>query len=305
MNTVPSSIASLGLDFDRLSCLTVVSGIAINITPLHIGRIGVIVDYPVERFPDRTIYIPGSSLKGSLRSLAESIARASGTYVCEVFDDITKCECAIRVLKYIYNMFRKGSSEKEIIDNIKKYCDEIIDLSAGKKRFSIKEISSFLNEITSAKSLEELIENIKKEKVPCPVCRIFGNKELASHIEVSDMLPLNPDNVEVDFRTRNAIDRFRGAARSGALFTFEYVSPRTKWKFEMKLINIKINSKTLEAELMRSLLKLLHTQGIQVGRMRSVGMGLLKLESANVIEYSVKDFELVEEYRAELPEVIR
>ncbi len=74
-------------DFDRLVVLTRVTGNLINKTPLRIGvgreaPLGSAVDLaPLKiRFADgRTSpYIPGSSLKGVLRSLAESIASAQG-----------------------------------------------------------------------------------------------------------------------------------------------------------------------------------------------------------------------------------
>ena len=74
-------------DFDRLEVLTRITGILVNKTPLRIGvgreaPLGSAVDLAPLRivFADgRTNpYIPGSSIKGVLRSLAESIAKAQG-----------------------------------------------------------------------------------------------------------------------------------------------------------------------------------------------------------------------------------
>jgi CRISPR-associated protein Csm3 len=82
-------------DFDILEVLTRVRGSLVNETPLRIGvgrepPLGSAVDLaPLRvRFADgrSAPYIPGSSLKGVLRSLAESIARAQGLFVHSPWD---------------------------------------------------------------------------------------------------------------------------------------------------------------------------------------------------------------------------
>jgi CRISPR-associated protein Csm3 len=82
-------------DFDRLEVLTRITGSLVNETPLRVGvgrepPLGSAVDLaPLRiRFADgRTKpYIPGSSLKGVLRSLAESIARTQGPSVHDPWD---------------------------------------------------------------------------------------------------------------------------------------------------------------------------------------------------------------------------
>jgi CRISPR-associated RAMP protein (TIGR02581 family) len=82
-------------DLDRLEVLTVVRGRLVNETPLRVGTgreapLGSPVDLAVlrVRFADgrSSPVIPGSSLKGVLRSLAEAIARASGYDVHDPWD---------------------------------------------------------------------------------------------------------------------------------------------------------------------------------------------------------------------------
>jgi CRISPR-associated RAMP protein (TIGR02581 family) len=77
-------------DFDKLEVLTRVTGSLVNLTPLRVGvgrepPLGSAVDIaPLRvRFADggEKPYIPGSSLKGVLRSLAEALLRAQGKYV--------------------------------------------------------------------------------------------------------------------------------------------------------------------------------------------------------------------------------
>jgi CRISPR-associated RAMP protein (TIGR02581 family) len=82
-------------DFDRLEALTCIRGSLVNEAPLRVGvgrepPLGSAVDLaPLRiRFADGQTkpYIPGSSLKGVLRSLAESIARAQGLSVHDPWD---------------------------------------------------------------------------------------------------------------------------------------------------------------------------------------------------------------------------
>jgi len=81
-------------DFDRLEVLTKIEGFFINDTPLRVGvgrepPLGSAVDLAVIRMrvAGRTLpYIPGSSLKGVLRSTAEAILRARGERVHHPWD---------------------------------------------------------------------------------------------------------------------------------------------------------------------------------------------------------------------------
>lgn len=82
-------------DFDRLEVFTRVAGSLVNLTPLRIGTgreppLGSAVDLTPLRvkFSDggSVPYIPGSSLKGALRSLAEAIVRAEGFTVHSPWD---------------------------------------------------------------------------------------------------------------------------------------------------------------------------------------------------------------------------
>jgi CRISPR-associated RAMP protein (TIGR02581 family) len=82
-------------DFDRLEVLTRVTGSLVNLTPLRVGvgrepPLGSAVDIALlrVRFADGSEkpYIPGSSLKGVLRSLAEAILRARGERVHDPWD---------------------------------------------------------------------------------------------------------------------------------------------------------------------------------------------------------------------------
>ena len=82
-------------DFDRLEVLTRITGSLVNLTPLRVGvgrepPLGAVVDIAPLRIRfaggGTSPYIPGSSLKGVLRSLAESILRAQDKHVHDPWD---------------------------------------------------------------------------------------------------------------------------------------------------------------------------------------------------------------------------
>lgn len=222
-------------DFDILNYLIKIKAILENKTPVRIGRGGEVkpggLDLAVERdYLDR-VYIPGSSIKGVMRSFVEKIARAQGLEICDPL-----------------NM--------------------------------------------ASKKLED-------EKGPCVVCGIFGGggvskKSIASHVRIFDVYP--EGDVKTATRTRVAIDRFRRAARTGALFTYEYVPPGIKWNFKMYIYNIDIvdgdEEKDPRIKLLRALFKHLHEFGLQVGSMRSTGLGLLVLVNGVIEKYIVKNLKL-------------
>jgi len=77
-------------DFDRLQSVTDIQGFFVNITPIRVGAgresgLGAATDISVYRVGDR-IVIPGSSIKGMLRALAESILRGKGEDVHSPWD---------------------------------------------------------------------------------------------------------------------------------------------------------------------------------------------------------------------------
>ncbi|MEM1997757.1 MAG: CRISPR-associated RAMP protein Csx7 [Candidatus Bathyarchaeia archaeon] len=82
--------------FERLERRIIISGTIEAVTPLHIGsgkpevEIGE-VDLPVLRDPRGQPYIPGSSLKGRVRTEAERIARKMALEVCNPPDTTYMC----------------------------------------------------------------------------------------------------------------------------------------------------------------------------------------------------------------------
>jgi CRISPR-associated protein Csm3 len=82
--------------FEKLEKRIIISGTLEVVTPLHIGsgkpevKVGE-VDLPVLTDPNGQPYIPGSSLKGRVRTEAERIAREKGMEICKPPDVKNMC----------------------------------------------------------------------------------------------------------------------------------------------------------------------------------------------------------------------
>ncbi|MEM1542642.1 MAG: RAMP superfamily CRISPR-associated protein [Ignisphaera sp.] len=318
VSDIVKMVRDLGIDHDVLTCITVVEGIAVNETPLRIGKghgeLGE-VDLPVVKDHKRTVFIPASSLKGALRSFSEALARGNGYNVCTPYAQHL-CSFGAELLNLVLQKAITSSSINDIVDYVVKEVDEIANRRLGEDlRNKVKEdLIAYFNEIKKASEDREKLELLRKvleSYTPCTICRVFGNQVMASRITVFNMYPLEPIHTFV--RTRTAIDRFRDAARSGTLFEYEYVPAGHRWKLRIELKNIDLvlcrdsNDKSYSVcRLVTELLRNLTTYGISVGGMKSVGHGLLKLSpvETTVTVYRVKDFSLVKDKELKLSELL-
>ncbi|HDD68791.1 MAG TPA: hypothetical protein ENG61_00320, partial [Candidatus Korarchaeota archaeon] len=211
-----------------------------------------------------------------------------------IFMDLTPCELAAAIT-------RKALDAIESL-SIKPLKHDLVDILSRAKRTSeeIRElansIENIVNEIQDTSDLENAIEKITKElkELPCPVCRIFGNKELASHVRIMNAYPKDEAKPELQFRTRVALDRFRKASRSGALFDYEFVPPGYKWNFEMRIYNLNIlePNEDQASKLLKHVLDYVSNLGLEIGGMKSVGHGLIKFEELKAKVYHIKDFKV-------------
>ncbi|MEM2165457.1 MAG: RAMP superfamily CRISPR-associated protein [Candidatus Bathyarchaeia archaeon] len=221
-------------DFNLISILTNINGILINEAPLRVGvgresPLGSSVDIVVYRVNGKPC-IPGSSLKGVLRSLTESLARSKNINVHEPWDD--------------------ESARKE-----------------------------------------------EEEKDFCPICGIFGNTRLASHIRVYDSIPKDAKSVRVFYKCGIAIDRYFGSVKSGlGPFIEEFVEPGVEWTFRTDILNIRVfpepELEDPRGPLIRDILNIMKSLGIQVGARKSIGAGLIRLKEARWKVYHLKNGKL-------------
>jgi len=287
-------LRALGIDLDRLDKLIVIAGVIINETPLRVGKgrgeLGEPTDLPVEKLPDGTPYIPGSSLKGALRSLAERMANAMGLRTCNVFSRLSPCELAAATIRKAIDALVRGDVEvlsgglSDILSRAKQSKEEAVKGLA-------EDISGIISGFSRPEQLPEAISSLVERLagLPCPVCRLFGNKELAAHVDTLNAFPLEV-NVKIHFITRVAIDRFRMAARSGALFDYEFVPPGHRWEFHVRAYNLDLRGQDEASRLLRSVLDYIRDVGLEVGGMKSVGHGLLRLEELKCVVYRIEDF---------------
>lgn len=176
----------------------------------------------------KTVYIPGSSLKGVIRSYCEKVARTLGAWCCNPLlnrsDDRGKADCSCG---------KKVEFEKE-----------------QREEIPVPEIYKDLS---------------------CHLCKLFGSSSIASRIFIEDAHPSS--NMTSDTkRVNNAIDRTRGAAQSGALFSMEVVERRTHFATEIHIRNFEL----WQLGLLGLAIRDLHRERIRIGFAKSRGLGKVK-----------------------------
>ncbi len=296
-------LRALGLNHDVLKVLTIIDGVVVNETPLRIGKgRGELseVDLPVIRDFRGVPYIPGSSIKGCARALVEAVARASGYNVCDAINN-SLCSFRAELLNKVFQIALTTTSLDEIKKRIEESKDEFVKL-ASRRKINKSIVEEFLSTANS-----DLISALEKN-APCIICRLFGNQALASKLIFFDAYPINEHEVRTAIRTRVAIDRFREAARSGALFEYEFIPPGYEWRFRVEAKNVDVvDCNSDECKLLRAFIKMFATHGLLCGGMKSVGHGLLKVvpEKTRVIVYKIKEFSLVEDKNITLEELVK
>lgn len=212
------------------------------VTPLRIssGYASDTTDAPFMRSFDGTPYIPGSSLRGAIRSEVERILVAVGKDTAE----IRSC-----------TLFEKDSCDEKIrncLDEAKKNEKPPID--------------------------DKLIKQLA-EKHLCDVCKLFGSTVYASRLIIEDAVPktsgIEAAKSRLRIRDGVGIDRDTGSAVDGAKFDYEVIDPGADcplFCFRMVAENVTDPDRKL-IDLILNLLK----QGLYVGGKRTGGLGQVKL----------------------------
>lgn len=218
------------------------------VTPLRIssGYASDTTDAPFMRSYNGTPYIPGSSLRGAIRSEVERILVAVGKKAA----GIRSC-----------TLFEKDSCSEKIRE-----CLDVIKENEGPP----------IN--------DKLIKQLA-EKHLCDVCRLFGSTVYASRLIIEDAMPKTAgiDAVKSRIRIRDGvgIDRDTGAAVDGAKFDYEVIDPGKDcplFCFRMVAENVTDPDRKL-IDLILNLLK----QGLYVGGKRTGGLGQVKLRNDCIV----------------------
>ena len=150
---------------------------------------------------DRTepeVYLPGSSLKGTIRSHAERIARTiKANAACDPFEKdgsnnrVRSCSEALKIKKGEIKA-RKKSEDRQ---KQQKDDDEDVELSAS------------------------LVY-----KHSCPICRLFGNMWILGRFATEDAYAVEGKTPKIQIRDGVGIDRFTGGAARTAKFDLEAIT---------------------------------------------------------------------------------
>lgn len=234
------------------------------ITPLRIssGRASGETDAPFMRTFDGNVYIPGSSLRGAIRSELERMLASVGESVA----GLKSC-----------TLFEKGSCAE-------KFREFRRSLQNGGERLSEDE----------NRTEDQLIADYAQEHL-CDVCRLFGSTEYASHIFFEDCPPVKTkkNDIRCCIRDGVGIDRDTGAARDGAKFDYEVIESVDEGPFfEFKMVAENIGNEVgdRDKKLINLILGLLR-QGLHVGGKRTSGLGMIQLVEEDGKICKVRGFE--------------
>jgi len=199
-----------------------------------------------------TIYLPGSSLKGILRSHCERIARTVDNKERRVKRGGQALSC---------NPLEEGTQKERKDFSCNKY-------------FEAKK-----DEIQKAvKGNEQTSRGAEIYRRSCFVCQMYGNTALSSHIQITDAYPVEVDKVVTEARSGTAIDRIYGSVLPGALFQFEVATQGT-FKTEIYIKNFTTSQLGLLALALRDL----QMQRIAIGFAKSRGLGRVKANVESVL----------------------
>ena len=241
-----------------------ISGKILVVSPLHIGAgqqgttLSTVDNYVItRRMPDGTElpYIPGSSLKGAVRSTVEMILRGMpGARVCDVIAKGRAC---------IHQTIKDDSGkEVKVEEKIKK-----------------------LLESGDPEKIEEFLRSHL-----CEACKIFGNTSYASRAYFMDATPSKDRDgkyiVYRGLRTGVAISREKGKVETGKLFTTEYVEPSSMFDFQILLDGLE----DYQVGLILTALDWVNQGIVMLGGLKSRGMGRVKFIVEEPPEGEVKRY---------------
>ncbi|MDI3328484.1 MAG: CRISPR-associated RAMP protein Csx7 [Alicyclobacillaceae bacterium] len=209
---------------DRIYNVWVVRGSLELQTPLHVGagqRGLMSLDAPVLKWPDGRPVVPGSSLKGVLRSFLETVGQNEGLRnwlspgrppVCIVTEE----PCG--------KQFRNKKARDEVVER------------------AVRSGTNGTPEEARVKGERELAREIYETL--CPVCRLFGNQLFAGKVSVSDLVPEEkPEAGWFDVRDGVGIDRDTRTARRGVKYDFEIVNPGVVFPLTVRAKNLEDDEK--------------------------------------------------------------
>ncbi len=234
--------------FEKLLCRHRLRAELVTVTGLRIGagknHDAAATDQPILRDAFGRPYLPGSSLKGCLRSTLEAILRSldrranRNLWACEIFERGQTGP----------DGFRHGGGR----------CvgDSLDDQKLASKG---KEIP-----------LQQILERT------CTACSLFGSSHLAGRVFIHD-LPWLGDDPRIDLRDGVGIDRDLGTAAPKVKYDFEAVPPGSRFQLEIICENLDPEGGNVRLALLLATLDLLHRGEILLGGLSRRGLGRVQL----------------------------
>ncbi len=234
--------------FDKFINRYVIKGDLLTETAMHIGAsneefVPNTVDNKVLKDNLGNPFIPGSSIKGVLRSFLERILKANDEEVC-------------------------------MVPNL---CSKIKKLDTKQNRDEFKDKLIKEGKLNTKSADEDFYREIY-DKV-CTICRIFGSNVNASKFMIRDA-KVKEESFNKEFEIRNGvtIDRDTNTAVKGALYEVEVVPAGTVFEFEAVVENIEEK----EWEYILYLLKTMEDGDIEIGGLTSRGLGKVTLQNVTI-----------------------
>jgi CRISPR-associated RAMP protein (TIGR02581 family) len=209
------------------------------------------------------VYLPGSSLKGVLRSHAERITRTlQPAAACDPFVDIDKSRAEPDRLEMLYCGHRFKQREKWRKNERNEYPRQQAEEKVFTEKFTKRPLppETFRAELT----------NPELYAYSCPICRLFGSTYYGGRLATADAYAVD-GAPRPEQRDGVGIDRFTGGAANGAKFNFEVI---TQGRFETSL-HLR-NFELWQLGLVGFLLEDLKAGLIRVGMGKSRGLGKVK-----------------------------
>lgn len=255
--------------FDKFINRYIIRGELIAVTALHIGAAEDVFSpggckNPFFRNAAGLPVIPGSSLKGAMRSFLE-VYLSSDSGQKRLYDETG---------------YNQG------ICNRQKPCADTKHDSKLKNLLKDKEADA-------EKKLSDYLYGPRTEGGLCIICRIFGSQCSAAKLSIRDAgVSNNTFQDEFEIRSGVSIDRNLGTKVDKNKFETEVVPADTHFSFCAVLEN----ADSTEWNVVKKLLKALELGMIPIGGMKSRGLGEIKLTGT---EYQYIDGENIADYLAE------
>nr|WP_302141135.1 CRISPR-associated RAMP protein Csx7 [uncultured Schaedlerella sp.] len=267
--------------FDKFVSRYVIEGKLVAVTALHIGAAENVFKpggckNPFFRNAEGLPLIPGSSLKGAMRSFLEQYLSS---------------ESGKKVLPEKIHYKRTICNEEKPCVESKKDNGKDNNRKDGKKNNELKELLKSKDKDAQRKLSEYLfgVEGEKEGRL-CIICRLFGSHYSAAKFSVRDAGVIE-DTFQGEFEIRSgvAIDRNLGISADGKKFETEVVPEGTAFSFRAVLEN----GDETEWKIIKQLLRAMEFALIPIGGKKSRGLGEIRLENVryqNINENNIAEY---------------